>query len=121
MNISIIGQDTRGFNRFVCDSKTHEYEGKIKYLELIIAGCVIGSIILFVIVFNVVRCVRKCRSDNDNQLIKTDVLKNQKKETYESADFKYLSEQKNDEKYNEKYDEKYDDLYEKLTINPDQK
>ena len=60
MNITIVGQQTEGFRRFVFARKEYDYIGKKKsYLVFIILGCVGGAIIILIIIICVVKHIKK--------------------------------------------------------------
>ena len=104
MNITIVGQDSKGFNRFVYDSTTHNYEGPIKNLALIIIGSILGFIILLVIIIYVIRCLIRRHKENEIDEKKTEKLYNKqdiKKCADFCADFQYMEDE------NEQKCEKY--------------
>ena len=61
MNITIVGQNTEGFNKFVFTRKEYNYIGNKKsYLVYIILGCVGGAIIIAIIlIVSIVKCIKK--------------------------------------------------------------
>ena len=104
MNITIVGQDSKGFNRFVYDSTTYNYEGPIKNLALIIIGSILGFIILLVIIIYVIRCLIRRYKENEIDEKKTEKLYNKqdiKKCADFCADFQYMEDE------NEQKCEKY--------------
>ena len=96
MNITVVGQNTEGFRRFVFDKQEYNYIGKKKSnLTYIILGCVGGAIIILIIIFLVVRYIkkRKMYSYFKNKTKKTLLNKEEektKKNEIKSADFDYI-------------------------------
>jgi hypothetical protein len=105
--IIIVGQDTKGFNRFVYYSTTFKYTGDYS-LALTIVITIPGVIILSIVIICVIRYIKRKRRNNKDEEKKTEILYNQKddkKYADFSSDFKYLSnasdeKESKDDKYN---------------------
>ena len=102
--VSIVGQDTEGFNRLVYNGTKYNYRIKEEesYLTIIIIVSVIGAICLLVVIICIIRCNRK---KNVNEKLKDEKemkLFNEKNEK-ESDDFKDNEKENDDDKdYGEK-------------------
>ena len=126
--ITIVGQDTEGFHRFVYTN--HQYDNTEKkekekpeeksYLKIIIIASIIGAILIIVIII----CIAKKRKKYINEILeeeKTMELNKQEKEK-ENADFKKY-ERSADCEYEIKensainYDENENDDYKYLELN----
>ena len=87
--ITIVGQDTEGFHRFIYARHEYDYRANEEktYLTIIIIASVIGSIIIIVVILCIVRKKKKKNINKNIEDEKTMKLYNQKNEK-ESADFK---------------------------------
>jgi len=95
MLISIVGQDTKGFNQIVYNSKEYNYKGEKKsYLVVIIIGSIILTVI---IIFCVLRHIKKKKKSKEPEYEKMQILPNKKDE--DSADFKNYKESADFKKY----------------------
>ena len=104
--ITIIGQDTEGFNRFVYERKTYNYEGEEKEKESksnltgIIIGAVAGGfVLLIIIIVIIVKHKNKLNTRLEDEKIK--LLKNK---CEENTDFKKYEESADFKKYEESAD-----------------
>ena len=87
--ITMVGQDTEGFHRFVYARSNFDYkaEEEKSYLVVIIIASIAGAIFLIVIILCIIRLTRKKHVDDKFEDEKSMKLYNQKNEK-ESADFK---------------------------------
>ena len=88
MNITIVGQDTEGFKRFVYNTTIYNYKGEKKtYLTLIIISIVVGAVLVILIILCVVRYIRKKNMNND--ITKDKVTEKLNCKDFENPDFKW--------------------------------
>ena len=99
MNITIVGQSTEGFRRFVYDrKKDYYYIGKKKsYLGFIILGCIGGVIVIIIIVHLVIKYTRKRETESFYEIKteKKDLINKEEekaKNEAKSADFDYIKD-----------------------------
>ena len=87
--ITMVGQDTEGFHRFVYARFNYDYkaEEEKSYLVVIIIASIAGAIFIFVVILCIMRLTRKKHVDDNFEDEKSMKLYNQKNEK-ENADFK---------------------------------
>ena len=87
--ITMIGQDTEGFHRFVYARSNYDYKAdeEKSYLVVIIIASIAGVIFIMVVILCIIRLTRKKHVDDNFEDEKSMKLYNQKNEK-ESADFK---------------------------------
>ena len=88
MIITIVGQDTEGFKRFVYNTTIYNYKGEKKtYLTLIIISIVVGAVLVILIILYVIRYIRKKNMNND--ITKDKVTEKLNCKDFENPDFKW--------------------------------
>ena len=90
MNITIVGQDTEGFKRFVYNTTIYNYKGEKKskpYRTLIIITIVVGAVLVILIILYVIRYIRKKNMNND--ITKDKVTEKLNCKDFENPDFKW--------------------------------
>ena len=106
IKISIVGQETEGFRRFVFDQIKHEYEGKKKsYLVFIIIGCIAGAIIISIIICVIVKHIKRKKDEayfkeSEEKMLRYEPKEIIEKKEIKSADFDYTINGTEDNKDN---------------------
>ena len=101
MNITIVGQDTQEFNRFIYDNTKYEYKDEKKsYILIIIIASIVGLIIIAIIIICIIRYRR--RKEMENELFgeeKTEILPNKKNNKKETKCLDFIDNEEEEKKY----------------------
>ena len=87
--ISIVGQETEGFRRFVFDQMKYNYIGKKKsYLAYIVIGCIVGAIILIIIIRAIYKYIVRKKEEAYFKEREEKMLRYEPKEVIEKKEIK---------------------------------